>query len=140
MDNIAATSCYADGDCGHFEAQQMVSWRLRRLIRRETERIQRKLNRLNTWLDPMSPLPPPEPPPPSWDIGFPWEIEEMWMYTILDTSADQDGAGSSNSSTPAGNSDVATLSIHTIQQPWQTLCSTMYLIAQLLRQNLSQST
>ena len=29
------------------------------------------------------------------------------MHTILDTSADQDGAGSSNSSTPAGNSDVA---------------------------------
>ena len=107
VDNIAATSCYADGDCGHFEAQQMVSWRLRRLIRRETERIQRKLNQLNTWLDPMSPLPPPEPPPPSWDIGFPWEIEEMWMHTILDTSADQDGAGSSNSSTPAGNSDEA---------------------------------
>ena len=58
-----------------------------------------QVDRLNTWLDPMS--------PPSWDIGFPWEIDEMWMYTILDTSADQDGAGSSNSSTPAGNSDVA---------------------------------
>ena len=92
VDNVTATACYNDADCGYFEVQQMVSWRLRRRIQRETKRIQRRLEQIHTWLDPMSPLPPPEPPP-VWDHGFLWEREEWWMYTILDTSEDTTDVG-----------------------------------------------
>ena len=29
---------------------------------------------------------PPSEPPPVWDIGFLWEVEPWWYYTILETS------------------------------------------------------
>ena len=31
----------------------------------------------------MMPLPPPEPSP-VWTIGWPWEVEPCWYYTILE--------------------------------------------------------
>ena len=75
--------CYPDATCGSFEVKEMISWRLRRMIRRVTERIQRKLAQIHSMLDPMMPLPPPEPPP-TWDNGWPWDVEPSWYYTILE--------------------------------------------------------
>ena len=71
--------CYPDSTCGSFEVKEMISWRLRRMIRRRTERIQRKLARIHSMLDPMTPLPPPEPPP-IWS----WDVRYNWYYTILE--------------------------------------------------------
>ena len=47
--------------------------------------MQRNLAKLEEWIDPMMPLPPPEPPPVQ-DIGFLWEVEPWWYYTVLEPS------------------------------------------------------
>jgi len=83
VDSTAVHPCYPDASCGSFDVQQTISWRLRRLIRRETERIQRRLAQLHLFLDPEMPLPPPEPPP-VWEHGWSWEVEPLWYYRILE--------------------------------------------------------
>ena len=71
----------------------MVSWRLRRHIRRVNARIKQRIEQAQGWQDPMSPLPLPEPPPiPSyWTFGWSWEIEPWWYYIFppqIDESMD----------------------------------------------------
>jgi len=51
-------------------------------VKRVTDKWQRRLDKLNDWMNPDGPLPPPEPPP-SWNMSFHWEREEVWMYTFL---------------------------------------------------------
>ena len=84
IDTTANPSRYKDETCGQFEETELVSWRLRRLIRRENKRIQGRLEKLHEWLDPAMPLPPPEPPP-VWNNGWPWEVEPIWYHTILES-------------------------------------------------------
>ena len=81
--NSTTHQYYPDSTCGSFEVKEMISWRLRRMIRRRTERIQRKLARIHSMLDPMTPLPPPEPPP-IWDNGWSWDVRYNWYYIILE--------------------------------------------------------
>ena len=87
MDATAISSCFEDEDCGSFEVQTMIPWRLRRHIRRENDRIQRRLQKEQSCYDPMAPLPPPEPPP-YWTFGWLWEAEPWWYHTILEDRFD----------------------------------------------------
>ena len=70
LDGTVMPEHYKDEACGLFEANQMVSWYLHRLIKYRDDRSQRELARLQP--DPALPLPSPEPPP-IWNEGWFWE-------------------------------------------------------------------
>ena len=76
VDTAAMSSHFQDESCAEFGVQTMIPWRLRRLVRREDARIQRRLRQRQTWQDPMTSLPPPEPPP-AWTFGWSWEAEVL---------------------------------------------------------------
>ena len=84
LDGTVMPDHYKDEACGSFEANQMVSWRLRRLIKRRDDRSQRERARLQP--DPALPLPPLEPSP-TWNKGWFGETETWWDYTVLDPFA-----------------------------------------------------
>jgi len=88
VDTTVTSQHYADELNGHFEVQQMISWKMRRQVKRVTAKWQRRLDKLNDWMNPDGPLPPPEPPP-SWNMSFHWEREEVWMYTFLEPWEDK---------------------------------------------------
>ena len=85
LDGTVIPEHYKDEACGLFEANQMGSWRLRRLIKRRDDRSQCELARLQP--APVLPLPPPEPHP-TWNEGWFWETDTWWGYTVLDPFAE----------------------------------------------------
>ena len=108
------------------------------LIHRENKQIQGRLEQLHEWLDHVMPLPPPEPPH-VWNNSWPWEVEPIWYYKILEYTDEPVEVPLLAHLIGNGNNLSQVLWIHTIQQPLFSLCMMYSNPLQLQPSSKSQS-